>query len=64
MKFDFNLRNLQAFIKGYGSVIDLLPKTKDEEELKKDVKNVGQDFWFVIQKEEIDFEGKQQRTST
>lgn len=60
MKFDFNLRYLQAFLKGYGSVLNLLPKTNDEEELKKDFKVVGQDFWFIIRKEEVNLEGKQQ----
>jgi len=58
-----NLKTLKYFIKGYGTVLNLLPKTNDKEEIKKDFQNIAQDFWFVV-KEEINFEGKQQKTAT
>jgi len=56
-------RNLIYFIKGYGSVINLLPNIDDKEEIKKDFKAVGQDFWTVVKKEEIYF-GRKQPKST
>ncbi len=55
-----NLRDIENFIKGYGSILNLIPNLNDEISIKQDVKNVAQDFWFVIQKEETKLERKQQ----
>lgn len=56
-------RNLIHFIKGYGSVITLLPKIDDKEEIKKDFIAVGQDFWTIIKKEEIHLDRKQPKST-
>ncbi len=47
-------RDLKAFIKGYASVLNLMPNVNDKDELKKDTYNVGNDFWVVIKKESKD----------
>ena len=50
-------RIIKNFIRGYGSVINLIPRTDDEDAIRKDIKAIANDFWFVID-ETISKEGK------
>ncbi len=55
-------KKFKHFIKGYGSVLNLMPHMNDKENLKNDFITVGKDFWNIVKKEEIKFEGRKTAT--